>query len=51
MVYFSQCKWVDEIIFPCPWVLTKEFLEKHNIDFVAHDALPYASSDGTVDIY
>lgn len=27
-----------------PWVITKEFLDEHNIDFVAHDALPYADA-------
>ncbi|OAY65130.1 Choline-phosphate cytidylyltransferase 2, partial [Ananas comosus] len=31
--------WVDEVIPDAPWVLTKEFLDKHQIDYVAHDAL------------
>ncbi|PFH33562.1 cholinephosphate cytidylyltransferase [Besnoitia besnoiti] len=34
-------KWVDEVIAPCPWILTPEFIEEHKIDFVAHDAEPY----------
>jgi len=36
-------KWVDEIIAPCPWKITLEFLDKHNIDFVAHDDEPYVA--------
>ena len=45
-----HCRWVDEIICPCPWVITLDFLEKHNIDFVAHDDAPYGSGDSE-DIY
>ncbi|KAJ0255238.1 Cytidyltransferase-like domain-containing protein [Hirschfeldia incana] len=41
-----HCKWVDEVIPDAPWVLTTEFLDKHNIDYVAHDALPYADASG-----
>ena len=33
-------RWVDEVVLNAPWVITKEFLDKHQIDFVAHDALP-----------
>lgn len=33
-------RWVDEVIPDAPWVITDEFLAKHDIDFVAHDALP-----------
>jgi glycerol-3-phosphate cytidylyltransferase-like family protein len=29
-----------------PWVITEEFLEEHGIDYVAHDALPYADASG-----
>jgi choline-phosphate cytidylyltransferase len=32
---------VDEVVPDAPWVITKEFLDKHQIDYVAHDALPY----------
>jgi choline-phosphate cytidylyltransferase len=38
-----HCKWVDEIIPDAPWIITQDFLEKHKIDFVAHDAIPYAT--------
>ena len=33
-------RWVDEVIPDAPWVLTQEFLDKHKIDYVAHDSLP-----------
>lgn len=46
----SHCKWVDEIVCPCPWIITQEFLDQHKIDYVAHDGLPYASGDDG-DIY
>lgn len=45
-----HCKWVDEVIPDAPWVLTKEFLDEHRIDFVCHDDIPYASA-GSDDIY
>eukprot|EP00879_Flechtneria_rotunda_P000311 GHRR01000402.1.p1 GENE.GHRR01000402.1~~GHRR01000402.1.p1 ORF type:complete len:429 (+),score=156.39 GHRR01000402.1:273-1559(+) len=44
-----HCKWVDEVLKDAPWVITKEFLDKHNIDFVAHDDLPYADNSGQAD--
>lgn len=45
-----HCKWVDEVIPDAPWVVTKEFLDEHNIDFVCHDDIPYASADSD-DVY
>ncbi|KAH9828355.1 putative choline-phosphate cytidylyltransferase [Teratosphaeria destructans] len=45
-----HCRWVDEVIEDCPWIITVEFLEKHEIDYVAHDDLPYGASEGD-DIY
>lgn len=41
-----HCKWVDEVIPDAPWVINQEFLYKHRIDYVAHDALPYADASG-----
>ncbi|XP_074296614.1 choline-phosphate cytidylyltransferase 2-like isoform X2 [Silene latifolia] len=41
-----HCKWVDEVIPDAPWVVNQEFLDKHKIDFVAHDSLPYADTSG-----
>jgi len=40
-----HCKWVDEVIENAPWVITQEFLDAHQIDFVAHDDIPYVSGD------
>ncbi|KAI9773801.1 MAG: hypothetical protein M1840_006026 [Geoglossum simile] len=45
-----HCKWVDEVIEECPWIVTPEFLENHQIDYVAHDDLPYGADEGD-DIY
>lgn len=44
----EHCKWADEILCPCPWVLSVEFLKEQKIHYVAHDDLPYI---GGVDIY
>ncbi|KAF3959839.1 hypothetical protein CMV_015391 [Castanea mollissima] len=41
-----HCRWVDEVIPDAPWVLTLEFIDKHQIDYVAHDSLPYADASG-----
>ena len=46
----KHCKWVDEVICPCPWVITEEFLTEHQIDYVAHDEAPYVSQ-GVEDLY
>ena len=46
----KHCKWVDETICPCPWVISVDFLHQHNIHYVAHDDLPYVSA-GQQDIY
>ncbi|XP_071735502.1 choline-phosphate cytidylyltransferase 2-like [Rutidosis leptorrhynchoides] len=41
-----HCKWVDEVIPDAPWVMNQEFIDKHQIDYVAHDSLPYADASG-----
>ena len=47
-----HCKWVDQVLPNAPWVITAEFLDAHDIDYVAHDALPYADATGqTDDVY
>ena len=44
----SPARWVDEVIPNAPWHITENFLDEHGIDFVAHDALPYADTTGQV---
>ncbi|XP_077242906.1 choline-phosphate cytidylyltransferase 2-like isoform X2 [Tasmannia lanceolata] len=47
-----HCRWVDEVIPDAPWVITQEFIDKHQIDYVAHDSLPYADASGAgKDVY
>uniref|UniRef100_A0AAV1TR66 choline-phosphate cytidylyltransferase n=1 Tax=Peronospora matthiolae TaxID=2874970 RepID=A0AAV1TR66_9STRA len=41
-----HCRWVDEVVEDAPWVLSDEFIEKHQIDYVCHDALPYSDTSG-----
>ncbi|KKA26969.1 hypothetical protein TD95_004060 [Thielaviopsis punctulata] len=45
-----HCKWVDDVIENCPWIVTPEFLDEHQIDYVAHDDIPYGADEGD-DIY
>ncbi|CAB4254903.1 similar to Saccharomyces cerevisiae YGR202C PCT1 Cholinephosphate cytidylyltransferase [Maudiozyma barnettii] len=46
----THCRWVDEVISNAPWCVTPAFLKEHEIDYVAHDDLPYVSADSD-DIY
>lgn len=46
-----HCRWVDEILPDAPWIIDQAFLDKHDIDYVAHDDDPYQGSDGSDDIY
>ncbi|KAK3825751.1 MAG: cytidylyltransferase-domain-containing protein, partial [Benniella sp.] len=45
-----HCKWVDEVIEDAPWVVDQTFLDKHQIDYVAHDDIPYKSVEDD-DVY
>ncbi|TFK48288.1 hypothetical protein OE88DRAFT_1664781 [Heliocybe sulcata] len=45
-----HCRWVDQVVPGAPWVITPEFLEEHEIDYVAHDEEPYAYASGG-DVY
>ena len=48
----QQCKWVDQVICPCPWVCTVEFLDQIGADFICHDDIPYVmGADETGDVY
>lgn len=31
-----HCRYVDQVVVRSPWVLTQEFLDEHQIDFVVH---------------
>ncbi|XP_014214917.1 choline-phosphate cytidylyltransferase A [Copidosoma floridanum] len=45
-----HCRYVDEVVRDAPWELDDEYIERHKIDFVAHDDIPYMSDDGS-DVY
>jgi len=45
-----HCRWVDEVVEEAPWVIDQQFLDRWQIDYVAHDDDPYASS-GMDDVY
>jgi len=45
-----HCKWVDEVVEDAPWIVNQEFLDKHQIDFVAHGEDIILDENG-VDIY
>lgn len=32
----AACRWVDEVICPCPLVVTEQFMGEHSIDLVVH---------------
>ncbi|KIL60710.1 hypothetical protein M378DRAFT_83437 [Amanita muscaria Koide BX008] len=45
-----HCRWVDEVVPDAPWIIDNKFLEKYQIDYVAHDEDPYISA-GQADVY
>lgn len=45
-----HCRWVDEVVEDAPWIVTMDFIEKHNIDYVAHGEDIILGEDGE-DIY
>jgi len=45
-----HCRWVDEVVEEAPWIIDQQFLDKWQIDYVAHDDDPYAAA-GIDDVY
>ncbi|KAK7441718.1 choline-phosphate cytidylyltransferase [Stygiomarasmius scandens] len=45
-----HCRWVDQVVPEAPWVIDQAFLDKYQIDYVAHDEDPYAA-EGHDDVY
>lgn len=45
-----HCRWVDEVVEDAPWVIDAAFIERHQIDYVAHDEEAYQSA-GHHDVY
>ncbi|KAF8235070.1 hypothetical protein L208DRAFT_1358840 [Tricholoma matsutake] len=45
-----HCRWVDQVIPEAPWVIDEVFMKKFEIDYVAHDEVPYADA-GHDDVY
>jgi glycerol-3-phosphate cytidylyltransferase-like family protein len=45
-----HCRWADEILPDAPWVVDQAWMEKHDIDYIAHDELVYPSK-GHEDVY
>jgi glycerol-3-phosphate cytidylyltransferase-like family protein len=43
-------KWCDEVVEDAPWTIDQAFIDKWQIDYVAHDEEPYASA-GKEDVY
>ena len=37
-----------QVVVDAPWTLSEEFLQKHKIDFVAHDDAPYTTGSDAV---
>lgn len=42
-----HCKYVDQVIRDAPWIPSLEFLEQHQIDYIAHDDMFYPCEDIT----
>lgn len=45
-----HCHYVDKVIRDAPWTRIPGFLEKHDVDFVAHDDTLHSSA-GSDDVY
>lgn len=43
--YFTVNFILFQVVTDAPWEYSEEFLEKHKIDFLAHDDIPYTTED------
>ena len=41
----KHCKWGDEVILNCPWLINLDYLDKLNCKYIAHDPEPYPYND------
>ena len=41
----KHCKWADEVILNCPWLIGLDYLDKLNCKYIAHDPEPYPYND------
>ncbi len=46
----SNCKWADEIAPDAPWIVNQGWIDKYEIDYVAHDEEVYPGA-GVQDVY
>ena len=37
----KHCKWADEVILNCPWLINLDYLDKLGCKYIAHDPEPY----------
>lgn len=40
-----HCRWADEVLPDAPWVVDQEWMDKYQIDYIAHDEYVYPSKD------
>jgi choline-phosphate cytidylyltransferase len=40
-----HCRWADEVLADAPWVVDQAWLDKYQIDYIAHDEDIYPSKD------
>jgi len=41
----SNCKYVDELLYNVPWVITEKFMDDNKLDYIAREDAPYQSKN------
>ena len=41
----KHCRWADEVILNCPWLINLDYLDKLGCKYIAHDPEPYPYND------